>query len=137
MIETCVRCKEADEDRRTLWMACFYEMNELGLPFIREEIEKDKVRFYTLRVCKDCRADWLGAIKKWFHEIVPRGTCGSGIFIRENGANVEISETEWYDRIISKLLEKASNDGLTDDEKLELSTAICKKHELITHGENV
>ena len=32
-MEECVRCKEVDEDRRTLWMRCFYEMNELEVPF--------------------------------------------------------------------------------------------------------
>ena len=31
--EACQRCGEIGEDRRTLWMACFYAMGELGLPF--------------------------------------------------------------------------------------------------------
>ncbi len=35
MNEKCDRCGEDGEDRRTLWMAAFYEMNELGLPFDR------------------------------------------------------------------------------------------------------
>ena len=30
--EKCQRCGEDGEDRRTLWMACFYEMGELGIP---------------------------------------------------------------------------------------------------------
>ena len=33
MSEKCQRCGEVGEDRRTLWMECFYEMNETGVPF--------------------------------------------------------------------------------------------------------
>jgi hypothetical protein len=29
--------------------------------------------FYTLRVCKDCRADWLCAIEAWSNSAAPRG----------------------------------------------------------------
>lgn len=53
---------------------------------------------YTLRVCKDCRADWMSAIQNWFkstawaHDRLP---CHSGIFVRRNGANVEITQEEW------------------------------------------
>lgn len=130
--ELCQRCGEKGEDRRTLWMACFYEMSELGIPFTREallqtdpthlklhkeapklnlsngqsfnigsgEVTTDQPlsvkKFFTLRVCKDCRGDWLAAIKKWFETEVSRESCGSGIFVRRNGRNVEITEEEWY-----------------------------------------
>lgn len=104
MAEPCARCKEVDEDRRTLWMACFYEMDELVLPFEKVEMINpqahnfhNKQDFYIMRVCKSCRADWMAAIKKWFHEIVPRKEqlCGSGIFIMRNGIPVEITLDEW------------------------------------------
>lgn len=95
-MEKCVRCGETDQDRRTLWMACMYAMDETGLPFKQLaihgrvlghlgketlpglQIEIDKFEepdsdakgrrhpFYTLRVCKRCRADWMVAIKGWF-----------------------------------------------------------------------
>ena len=109
--ETCQRCGENDYDRRTLWMACFYKMSELDLPFreitmfghrkleINEHIESTPIEssehlYYTLRVCKDCRADWMQAIKKWFDEkfTTPKTGCGSGIFIRRNGSLVEVTE---------------------------------------------
>ncbi len=65
MSEICQRCKGFGSDRRTLWMACFYEMKELGLPFEKLFIaERD---FYTLRVCKSCRADWMSSIREWFN----------------------------------------------------------------------
>lgn len=36
--EKCVRCGEEGEDRRTLQMACFYAMEELGLPFEQQTL---------------------------------------------------------------------------------------------------
>lgn len=91
--EICQKCKEPGHDRRTLWMACFYEMSELGLPLEQVHIA-DRI-FYTLRVCKDCRASWMGSIKDWFNEVIPTQTSyGTDIYIRELGATKEISEEE-------------------------------------------
>jgi hypothetical protein len=124
--EACARCGEVGEDRRTLWMACFYDMAELRVPFEQRQIMGVSTRqtgsvsshgwdrpvfaeqpadakphsnkFYTLRVCKDCRGDWMGAIAEWFQNPPARESCGSGIFVRENGATVEITEEEWQRR---------------------------------------
>jgi hypothetical protein len=118
-METCQRCNEEGEDRRTLWMACFYEMGELGLPFEQtavkgvplkfshienyqpfnipvpkfEEIPDAKERlykFFTLRVCKGCRADWMHAIKTWFNsenEREPEDEFTDGVaYVRDLGA---------------------------------------------------
>ena len=98
MTEVCQRCKEEGEDRRTLWMACLYDMNELHVPFDEKEviaIINDKRIFYTLRVCKDCRADWMAAIKDWFNSTPSNKSCGSGIYVRINGATKEVSEYEF------------------------------------------
>lgn len=101
MKELCQRCKEDGEDRRTLWMACFYAMEELGLPFEKETIieggindghPNQKYNFYNLRVCKECRAQWMMAIKSWFDTVPFKHEVGSGIFIRHLGATVEVSE---------------------------------------------
>lgn len=67
MEDKCQRCGDVGSDRRTLWMACMYEMRELGLPFEMKQLNKDGAFFYTLLVCKDCRADWLKSIKYWFN----------------------------------------------------------------------
>jgi len=123
--DRCQRCKQdMGGDGRTLWMACFYQMNELGLPFDEREIigkvglkvgeeelatSKIKVpkfqipedskenghRFFTLRVCKDCRAEWMGAIKQWFETpmTISKST-GTGVYIRKNGATVEATPEE-------------------------------------------
>jgi hypothetical protein len=95
--ETCQRCGEAGEDRRTLWMAAMYDLSETGIPLQQVRVTgkyaeqtgeemltsiKIKVpvfteepgtqdhehRFYTLRVCKDCRAEWMLALRSWYLE---------------------------------------------------------------------
>lgn len=60
----CQRCGENGNDRRTLYMNCFYDMDELGLPFGRHLYGTRN--FFTLVVCKDCRAEWLQSIQDWF-----------------------------------------------------------------------
>ena len=94
-MKKCQRCKKIGEDRRTLWMACFYAMDELWLPFKKIE-SSDKGMFYTLTVCKNCRASWMEAIKDWFNKGEVKEIVNSGIFVRRNGATIEISEQEWY-----------------------------------------
>ena len=97
MTEKCARCNEEGDDLRTLWMACFYEMNELNIPFDKKQIIENgnfTHYFYTLRVCKDCRSEWMAAISNWFKKPIKRESCGSGIFIRRNGANIEVTEEE-------------------------------------------
>jgi rRNA maturation protein Nop10 len=55
--------------------------------------------FYTLRVCKSCRSDWMQAIKFWFNTVPkPEASCGSGIYVRELGKVVEITYEEWQRR---------------------------------------
>jgi hypothetical protein len=129
MTDKCQRCGEVGEDRRMLWMACFYEMGELGIPFEkrpaftnREPREPgmafpttsvdERITFnargdqvasgqythnemYTLLVCKECRGSWMGHIRQWFENVV-KTEVHSGIFIRRDGRNLEISEEEWY-----------------------------------------
>lgn len=51
-------------------------------------------RFFTLRVCKDCRADWMNAIQKWWHNVDSHDSTGTGVFVRENGTNRELTEEE-------------------------------------------
>lgn len=98
-MEPCQRCGCIGYDRRTLFMACFAEMDAYNIPFLRVRLsnaeflsDTDVLRtdlepfqkqpppdfkpasgklhdhdFYTLRVCKECRGEWLTAIEKWFH----------------------------------------------------------------------
>ena len=41
--EICQRCGEIEEDRRTLYTACFYELDELGLPFTHKVLFHAKI----------------------------------------------------------------------------------------------
>jgi hypothetical protein len=123
--ERCQRCGEVGEDRRTLWMACFYEMNELPIPFeqvqlrgdLHEKTGEEKVqypsfvhtspvfsetptashewKFYQLRVCKDCRADWMSAIQQWFENVEPKDEPDTSIFVRDKGTNRQVTEEEF------------------------------------------
>ena len=100
-MEKCIRCNEVDEDRRTLWMGCFYEMHELSVPFDNKSLkdaDDNLYNFYTLRVCKDCRALWMNAIEFWYKNVERKESCASGIFIREFGANKEITLEDWKER---------------------------------------
>jgi hypothetical protein len=103
-MKQCARCKEQDDgELRTIKMACFYEMDELNIPFNHEIIEpKDggyKQKLYTIKVCKSCRSSWMLMIKIWYDASIPKPeSSGSGIFVRELGSTFEISEEEWYRR---------------------------------------
>ena len=114
VMDTCQRCGvENDPDLRTLFHSCFYEMDELNLPFshfivegktekqsTREEVKEGKPfiqhsvfnrKFYTLRVCKECRASWLQSIQKWFNDKFDdtQSPTGSGIYKRHFGTTIE------------------------------------------------
>ena len=97
-IEYCRKCETEEDDLRTLWMSCFYEMNELALPFakVQNPLSTNLPReFYTLRVCKNCRSEWMESIQAWWILPTTRESCGSGIFIRRFGANVEVTDEEF------------------------------------------
>lgn len=136
--ETCVRCGDVGEDRRTLRMACFYAMDELNVPFTEEKVvgqlyartgTKDlwlgneaelrakgfrphkvpeyseeptgnlTASIFSLRVCKDCRGSWMRTIERWFNTLDERRKSpGTGIFVRENGTIIEVTEDEFYER---------------------------------------
>jgi hypothetical protein len=99
MSEACQRCKENDNELRALWMACSYNMEELELPFEKIEMAEPLSKlpnFYTLSVCKRCRADWMDFIRMWFHIRLDKwDEKGSGIFIRHLGATIEVSEEKF------------------------------------------
>lgn len=93
-MEMCDKCKQVGKDLRTLWMACFYAMDELNVPFLQQQVGDRN--FFTLRVCKDCRASWLKTIEIWFNTPVPTKTT-EGIPVRINGA-VEFLSPEEYEK---------------------------------------
>lgn len=94
MIENvCQKCGNDEGDLRKLWMSCLYEMNEVGIPFGRSK--DDHHDFYTISVCKQCRGDWMMAIKNWFEEPIVENKCDSGIFIPEYGKLLQVTPEEY------------------------------------------
>ena len=137
MSTKCEKCGSVGSDRRTLWMSCMYAMNELDVPFTEvsingslcEKVGEDtiahdikipkfaepdpsqarKYGFYTMKVCKRCRAEWMGAIEDWY-KTQPEGedmdsdepaetqadaVVADRIFVRDKGQTKEISRAEW------------------------------------------
>lgn len=86
--EHCARCGIEDPDLRTLRMACLYQMDELSIP-----LKKDG-GYYTLKVCKPCRADWLYAIEAWYKTPIKSRETGTGVYVRYLGSNRELTREE-------------------------------------------
>ena len=115
--DLCMLCGAKGQDKRTLLMRCFYEIREmvpeaLNLAEVKEYKDKDMDSFYFLRICKCCRAKFLGHIKDWREETVAlRGKMKDydgyideddreedperNIPIRENGIIKMINIEEW------------------------------------------
>jgi len=88
MNDKCQRCDTEDDELRTLFMSCGYDMSELELPFM---IKTDGS--FALLVCKRCRSDWMHFIRIWFQtNAASNESIGSGIFIRDLGCSREVSE---------------------------------------------
>ncbi len=94
MDDTCQRCNQLTEDIRIIEMSCGYAMNELPIPLGIENV-LDSHGSFTLRVCKDCRAQWMESLVEWFKHPKKYERCGSGIWVRRYGANIEITEEEF------------------------------------------
>ena len=98
----CQRCDIQDQDLRTLRMSCGYDMQELQLPFelmpFRNtpsvEGHRKYTTFYTLRVCKTCRADWMDTIGIWFRSPSTKLETGTGVFVRDRGTARELTTEE-------------------------------------------
>ncbi len=93
----CQRCGEEGEDRRTLWMACLYDMAELGVPFAKITIKEGNIDkpFYTLYVCKRCRGEWMTAIRAWFDSKPEPSDANADIPVRVLGSTKMMTREEW------------------------------------------
>ena len=91
-MEICQVCGQAGEDRRTLHVACLYELREVSDKFTAPT-KKDYPGLYTLRMCKDCRGDLLNLLRQWARgdRIQEEAT----IPVRLDGRNVMITDEEY------------------------------------------
>lgn len=114
--DLCMCCHAYGEDKRSLWIDCFYAVNEV----IPEAIElsthidpqpENHTRGYYLRICKNCRARLLGMLGTWWQEGVARRELEKdhdgnveetdpdrNIAVRENGIVKMITREEWDER---------------------------------------
>lgn len=62
--EKCQRCGEYGKDRRTLKMACFYAMEELGIPLEREVLFHADIKSLKKKKDPAMTAKFIEAQKK-------------------------------------------------------------------------
>ena len=61
---------------------------------VRSNGKLQPIKLYTLRVCKDCRADWMQAIQDWYAAGPKQRRTGTGVWLREKGSNREATPEE-------------------------------------------
>lgn len=114
--DLCMCCHAYGEDKRSLWVDCFYEVREV----VPEAIEINGVEpkperhqgGYYLRICKACRGRLLTMLGEWWRtgvdrRDIPKDHDGHDEFepdpernipVRVNGAIVMLTREEWDQR---------------------------------------
>ncbi len=113
--ELCMCCHAYGEDKRSIWIDCFYEIKEVVPDAIDisgvEPLPENHKRGYYLRVCKSCRSRFLGKMQDWWEEGVDLRDLSKdhdghaedqdptrNIPTRVNGALVMLTREEWDTR---------------------------------------
>lgn len=91
-METCQRCGEYGEDRRTLRIECLYQLSELDIPW--RDREPSRADGYRVVICKECRASFLRTLEEWWKSPESRESTGTGVFVRDRGSNRELTQEE-------------------------------------------
>jgi len=99
-METCQVCGQEGEDRRTLKLRYFYELEEISEKFQQVPIDEDGATdvFYMLRTCKDCRGDFLELLRRWINGefVQPESDDPKrNIPVRKDGRTVMVTREEW------------------------------------------
>ena len=69
--DTCQLCDARGADKRSLFLSCFYAIQEVLPEAIDMRwIDGYEERGYFLRICKSCRARLLGHLRQWREECV-------------------------------------------------------------------
>lgn len=90
-------CQWVGEKKRTVPFSSLPWVTPVFAKPTGKKSAKGQHQYFTLRVCKSCRASWMDAIRVWFDDKPGKvESCGSGIFVRRNGSNVEITDEEWF-----------------------------------------
>ncbi len=118
-MDHCQLCHAHGEDKRSLFVSCFYRISECLPEAIDlgdvEKFKDSKVPAgYYLRICKACRGRFLGHLKEWRKECLANrsehkdhdGNLGPSdpehnIPVRINGAIRWLNQAEW-DNMMAK-----------------------------------
>ena len=110
--DLCMLCQAQGEDKRSLFISCFYAVNEVIPEAIdlTECPDNVKDRGYYLRICKNCRGELLDMLGEWRAGCVQRrGTPmnrdgyseesipGADIPMRVNGRIVMMTTEQYED----------------------------------------
>jgi hypothetical protein len=109
--DLCMLCHAYGNDKRSLFIRCFYAVHEVVPEAIDLGGVKDKELSkygYYVRLCKSCRGRLLGHLKTWRDECValqpiPKDHDGyleeeddtRNIYVRINGVNVAMNADEY------------------------------------------
>ena len=99
----CMLCGAKGEDKRSLWIDCFYAVHE-----VPDDQKVAHNRGYYLRICKTCRGRLLEHLRTWGNECrtmreLPKDSDGSPEFtdpdrnipVRMHGTTVVLTREEW------------------------------------------
>lgn len=70
--DLCQCCHAYGSDKRSLFVACFYQIDEMIPEFIDLHNTDSPQRGYYMRICKTCRARFLRHLEQWYEEGVRR-----------------------------------------------------------------
>jgi hypothetical protein len=117
--DECQLCEAYGNDKRSLYIKCFYDVSEAVPEMISlqdvEEINIAMSNFFYLRICKSCRGSLLGHLREWAASRrtlrgIPKDHDGGvepeyedcdeegnprNIPYRKDGRTIMISEEEW------------------------------------------
>lgn len=63
--QLCMICHAYGNDKRSLFVSCFYAVHETVPEAIDLSLTDQKDKGYYLRICKMCRAEFLTMMGKW------------------------------------------------------------------------
>ena len=77
--DVCMLCGAEGQDKRSLFMRCFYDLKEAVPEFLDLQLVKGmEINGYYLRICKACRGRLLANLRLW------AGICRTARFVQKD-----------------------------------------------------
>ncbi len=108
--DLCMLCHAYGADKRSLFVACFYDVHEVVPEVIDLHGCDTERKGYYLRICKTCRGEFLEMMRSWRADRVaeretPKDHDGSDydggaglIRVREHGRTIFLTEAQYAAR---------------------------------------